>query len=236
MAKGQRQSPINLVSQASKQLSYPEFDISYSECNLKSVFNNGHSVTFSASNGDSELSGGPLSSKYKLEQFHFHWGSKSSHGSEHLLDGKSFAAELHLVHWNCEKYKSFADSLEHPDGLCVLGAFLEASDADNVNYVKLFNEIKRVPCKGNECDVAEKFDPIILLPEDLTKYFHYSGSLTTPPLKECVQWVVFKNSVRLSESQLQEFRNLHFGGKDSPCMCDNYRPPQELCSREVFSA
>lgn len=36
--------------------------------------------------------------------------------------------------------------------------------------------------------------------------------------------------------QMTEFRRLHFGGKGSPCMCDNYRPPQELRCREVCTS
>lgn len=104
----------------------------------------------------SELAGGPLSSKYRLEQFHMHWGDCDNEGSEHTVDGKSFAGEvgnpsgtrvttvaalslltivvlclvfsqLHLVHWNCEKYDSFSEAAAHPDGLAVLGVFIKVS-------------------------------------------------------------------------------------------------------------
>ena len=40
------------------------------------------------------LEGGPLSSKYQLAQFHFHWGTASTHGSEHTVDGQRFAEEV----------------------------------------------------------------------------------------------------------------------------------------------
>ena len=43
---------------------------------------------------DPELSGGPLASEYKFEQFHFHWGGKDSEGSEHRVDGKMYPAEV----------------------------------------------------------------------------------------------------------------------------------------------
>ena len=37
------------------------------------------------------LSGGPLKEdKYVLKQFHFHWGSNSSQGSEHYVNGQGF--------------------------------------------------------------------------------------------------------------------------------------------------
>ena len=40
------------------------------------------------------ISGGGLTGKYKAAQFHFHWGSDSSKGSEHKLDGKTYPLEV----------------------------------------------------------------------------------------------------------------------------------------------
>jgi len=37
------------------------------------------------------------------------------------------AYQLHLVHWNCEKYKKFEDAVPSPDGLCVLTVFIEVA-------------------------------------------------------------------------------------------------------------
>lgn len=62
-----------------------------------------------------ELSGGPLSAKYKLEQFHFHWGSCDDQGSEHTIDGQTFAGEVGdviRIHFNPQQiyifFKKFA--------------------------------------------------------------------------------------------------------------------------------
>lgn len=45
----------------------------------------------------SELTGGPLGTqKFRLEQFHLHWGSDDTKGSEHTIDGKMYAAEVRL--------------------------------------------------------------------------------------------------------------------------------------------
>ena len=43
-----------------------------------------------------ELSGGPLSCKYRLKQFHLHWGSTDARGSEHTIDGKEYSSEVRL--------------------------------------------------------------------------------------------------------------------------------------------
>ncbi len=103
------------------------------------------------------IRGGPLENMYRLKQFHFHWGCKGCSGSEHTVGGKTYASEvrgqnrdsyciifvypvfvaifgltsaslqLHLVHWNAIKYKSFGEAAAAPDGLAVLGIFLEVS-------------------------------------------------------------------------------------------------------------
>ena len=46
------------------------------------------------------LKGGPLPESYRLRQFHFHWGSTDDCGSEHLVDGATFSAEvMQLNEW-----------------------------------------------------------------------------------------------------------------------------------------
>lgn len=45
--------------------------------------------------------------------------------SRSVLD--SHFLQLHLVHWNAVKYKSFGQAAEAPDGLAVLGIFLDVS-------------------------------------------------------------------------------------------------------------
>ena len=36
----------------------------------------------------------------------------------------------------------------------------------------------------------------------LTDYYTYDGSLTTPPLAECVKWIVFKEPIEVSAAQV----------------------------------
>lgn len=75
-----------------------------------------------------ELTGGPLDTDvYRLQQWHCHWGAKDGQGSEHTVDGRSFSGELHMVHWNTSKYRSFGEAAGQYDGLAVLGVFLTVS-------------------------------------------------------------------------------------------------------------
>jgi carbonic anhydrase len=69
------------------------------------VENNGHSVKLSFTYADgkkAKFSGGPLNGTYIIDSMHWHWG-KSDRGSEHTLNKKQYAAEVHIVSHN-EKY------------------------------------------------------------------------------------------------------------------------------------
>ena len=70
------------------------------------------------------LSGGPLSHEYQLAQYHCHWGENDQIGSEHVVDGQAYGAEIHFVNWNT-KYGCFNEALKYGDGLAVLGVFLK---------------------------------------------------------------------------------------------------------------
>ena len=67
------------------------------------------------------LSGGPLSSPYKVLQLHFHWGSDNSQGSEHFYDGQAYPMEVHIVHYKAEYEGDLDKILGSVDGLAVTG-------------------------------------------------------------------------------------------------------------------
>uniref|UniRef100_A0ABI7XZ38 Carbonic anhydrase n=1 Tax=Felis catus TaxID=9685 RepID=A0ABI7XZ38_FELCA len=213
IANGERQSPIDIDTKAAihdpglKSL-FP----SYEQAVSRRIINNGHSfnVEFDDSQDKAVLKGGPLTGTYRLIQFHFHWGSSDGQGSEHTVDKKKYAAELHLVHWNT-KYGDFGKAVQQPDGLAVLGIFLKGKSADFAN-----------------------FDPRVLLPESLD-YWTYPGSLTTPPLLECVTWILLKEPISVSSEQMLKFRKLNFNKEGEPeeLMVDNWRPAQPLNNRKI---
>lgn len=68
--------------------------------------------------------GGPLDNEYEIEGLHFHWGDKNNRGAEHTLNDLRLPLEMHIVHRN-KKYRSLAEALQHPDGLCVLAFFYQ---------------------------------------------------------------------------------------------------------------
>lgn len=238
IANGERQSPIDLIDKTVKYdpalkpltVSYPSF------ANAK-LANNGHSVQFlpDPSDNSSELSGGPLDKKYTFAQYHFHWGKNDSEGSEHRVNGKMSPAELHLVHWNSESHPSFKDAVGSgdPNGLCVLGFFLEIG-AENASLKPITDLLPKVKKAGSSEPIPGKFDLKAVLPAALTDYYTYDGSLTTPPLAECVKWIVFKKPLPVSAAQMEALRALD-DSQGHP-MVGNYRPPCPLHSRTVTAS
>ncbi|KAB0393698.1 hypothetical protein E2I00_001341, partial [Balaenoptera physalus] len=131
IADGDQQSPIEIKTKEVKyDSSLRPLSIKYDTSSAKIISNSGHSfnVDFDDTEDKSVLRGGPLTGSYRLRQFHLHWGSTDDHGSEHVVDGVRYAAELHVVHWNSDKYPSFVEAAHEPDGLAVLGVFLQIGE------------------------------------------------------------------------------------------------------------
>lgn len=238
IAEGNRQSPINIVpAEADLDPSLPPLFLSYDLGSSLSISNNGHSVVveFDDSDDRTVMRGGPLDNAYRLKQFHFHWGGKGCQGSEHTVEGKTYASELHLVHWNAAKYQTFGEAAQAPDGLAVLGIFLETGD-DHRGLNQVTDALYMVKFKGSVADF-KGFSPRFLLPSSLN-FWTYLGSLTTPPLHESVIWIVLKEPIRVSEKQMGKFRTLVTCGEEEENrkrMENNFRPPQPLKGRKVRS-
>nr|ACJ64663.1 hypothetical protein A030-E11 [Acropora millepora] len=235
---GKRQSPIDLIdNEVKRDSSLEPLVVSYPPFSKGKFLNNGHSVQFvpDASNNLSELSGGPLAKKYKFEQFHFHWGDKDSEGSEHRVNGKMYSAELHFVHWDCETHASFPETVKanKRNGLCVLGFFLKVG-AENAALKPITDMLPKVKKAGSSEPLAIEFDMRSVMPKDLTDYYTYDGSLTTPPLLECVKWIVFKEPLEVSAAQMEAFRAVENGNGEP--LVGNYRPPCPVHSRTVAAS
>jgi carbonic anhydrase len=261
-ANGKHQSPIDILT--AKAIYEPKFagerplKIAYDAVNsCKEIKNNGHTFVVSpASTCKSLVSGGPAADDctYKLAQFHMHWGDSDNCGSEHLIDGRSYPAELHFVNWNTNEFKEAANAMIVNDhrGLLVLGVLLSLSVNDNPAIEKLIKQLKSIRLadqvapivltENNNDEQQQQLDINDLLPEDTKSYYHYLGSLTTPPCTEAVKWIVFKMPITISARQLNEFRTqLHTCTKANEC-CDrtrmtfNYRPVCQLNNRKLYKS
>ncbi|ELU09733.1 hypothetical protein CAPTEDRAFT_225679 [Capitella teleta] len=231
------QSPINLDSESTTKDSPGDFTWSgygnLPQDAINEIVNNGHTAKWNiASAVNATVTGSHLGSdEFRLLQFHLHWGSENTKGSEHTLDGKAAAAEIHLVHWNT-KYPAASDALTKPDGLAVFGIFIEVAIDSNAAYQQIVEKLKDIVNEGSETD-QRAFDVQSLMPSNKADFFFYPGSLTTPGCFESVKWTVFKNPVYISQAQLEEFRSLRHGEDNSSPIVDNFRPVQPLNDREL---
>ncbi|XP_068093685.1 carbonic anhydrase 13-like isoform X2 [Hyperolius riggenbachi] len=233
-----RQSPINItIRKAKYDSSLKPLCVQYDPTTSRRLVNVGHcfNLEFDDSSDRSVLSEGPLTSFYRLRQFHFHWGSSDRDGSEHVIDGKTYPAELHIVHWNSEKYGSFEEATKNCDGLAVVAVLLKIGDA-NPAIQSLIDHLDEIKTRSKECSLA-KFNATDLLPKDII-YWTYLGSLTTSPFLECVTWIVLQEAITVSSEQLQHFRELRCSSEaEKPeFVLENHRKLQPLEGRIIRSS
>lgn len=196
---GAEQSPIDIeVAAAIKDENAPNLEFAYGQTPVD-IVNNGHTIQFNVS-GDNILTIGDAA--YNLLQLHYHAAS------EHTLNGKHFPLEVHFVH-------------KGDKGLAVVGVFFKEGDSN----VLLDNYLVNFP-KKKGVHKAEKVIPLAaLIPENLD-YYHYDGSLTTPPCSEIVDWYVLQAPIEASKEQLEQMAAI---------LHDNYRPVQPLNGRKVIT-
>lgn len=194
---GKSQSPIDISAVTVKGI--PEIAISYQESPLD-IVDNGHTIQVNYSKGSSIAVG---DKQYELLQFHFH------NPSEHTIGGKRYPMVVHLVH-------------KSDDGkLGVIGVMMKEGKA-NPLIDKLWTMLPTG--KGLEKSVdTMKISAAALLPADRT-YFNYSGSLTTPPCSEGVNWMVMEDPIEVSAAQIEKYKSRYAG---------NSRPVQPLNQRQI---
>jgi carbonic anhydrase len=195
--KGKSQSPLNIKGPFEKV----RFSVvpDYKPGPLK-ILNNGHTIQVNVTPGSKIRIDGKA---FELLQFHFH------RPSEEHINGKPSAMVIHFVHKN--------DSGE----LAVLGVLLQEGN-ENPGIKTLWSYAP--PKEGAEVapdNVA--FNPNNLLPREMD-FFHYDGSLTTPPCTEKVKFYILKSQVNISKEQITQF----------PFKM-NSRPVQPLNERKIFS-
>ena len=126
------------------------------------------------------------------------------------MNGKQSAMEVHLVHKNDEAQ------------LAVMGVLMQPGKP----HALLQTLVEQFPTDVNQEKVVQN---VPVNPEDFfpreTQYYHYHGSLTTPPCSEGVAWFVMKTPIAVSAAQVSQF---------TAVMHQNARPVQPLHDRVVL--
>ncbi|MEO1773242.1 carbonic anhydrase [Enterococcus sp. 665A] len=136
--------------------------------------------------------------RFSLVQMHFHAES------EHTINHQHFPLEGHFL------YRA-------SNGQTAVVAVLYTLGNHNPAFEQVLHQFAQEKAEG-ECAVDA------LLPSDKS-YYHYLGSLTTPPLTENVEWYVLQQTMTVSEEQVAAFEKIH--GK-------NCRDLQSLNDRTIL--
>ncbi|CAH8590490.1 unnamed protein product [Schistosoma haematobium] len=178
------------------------------------------------------FSEGPLVYDYKLFGAIIKFGSRSSRGSDHQIDGIAFPAELQLYAFNYILYPNFSVALSKPNGLAVLSIFCQVGIQSSADLEAIFSIADHVQLKGQ----FKKLQGLLLegIIPSTVHYMTYQGSLPFPACYETVTWIILNQPVIITETQLKSLRQLRISSfRESGRMADNYRTIQKLNNRSV---
>ncbi len=197
-SEGKEQSPINVVS--TKDIDLAPLNINYPQ-GSKSVINNGHTVQVNIKGGDTLTINGEA---YELKQFHFHTPS------ENHVNGKSFPLEAHFVHAS-------------KDGKLAVIAVMFEEGTENPTLNKIVKSFPLEKNKEAKLEFNKDYLDVVMPPK--RDYYHFMGSLTTPPCSEQVNWFVLKQPQTASAEQIAAIHK-EIG-------MDNNRPVQATNGRSI---
>ncbi|KAK6172680.1 hypothetical protein SNE40_016291 [Patella caerulea] len=234
--KGRQQSPINI--EPSRLLYDPNLKhLKINFTDVKGVLiNTGRDISIeiqSTGYNHLNISLGPLSYTYRLEEIKFHFANKDQIGSEHRINGKSFPAEMHLLAFNSDLYQNGTSALKGVKGLAVIAVFIEIGKDINKAFHLISKELKRLRYRG-ERTMIHHLELEKLLPKT-EHYMTYEGSLTQPGCQETVTWIVFNKPIKIAKEQLSALRVLYDGRENNPDLAEeiNSRPVMPLNHRVV---
>ena len=200
-AEGQFQSPIDIPDSKVRKGDFPSMLFNYRPAPL-TVLDDGHTIVAKIAPGSGMTLDGV---HYDLTALEFH------KPSEIKVNGKAYEMQVDLVH-------------KTKDGkLVILAVPLDAGKESPAMKAVLAN---LPPVKGKEIAVpAVTINAVDFLPAN-KDYYGFTGSLTTPPCTENVEWIALKAPGSLSADQIARF------GKLYPM---NARPVQPFNGRDMQS-
>jgi len=156
---------------------------------------------------------------YTAKQLQFHFPS------EHTIDGENAAGELHIVHQRTDA--------EGNDGLAVLAILLQVATRGAQPELGFFDSLGlgrgSLPSDGEELELPSQLQLNLgaAFGAQLNQpYYHYRGSVTSPPCSETVHWYVLQQSAAVTQDMVDEVKSLF----PDPM---NNRPVQKLNGRKI---
>uniref|UniRef100_A0A3B4DWC1 Alpha-carbonic anhydrase domain-containing protein n=1 Tax=Pygocentrus nattereri TaxID=42514 RepID=A0A3B4DWC1_PYGNA len=168
------------------------------------------------------ISGDWLQHKYRLVEMRFHWGSKTTNGSEHTLNKRRFPMEMQFV-GVAPGFVDVEAASHHQAGLAMMGVFIDVTSRSCSPVIFYTFTVKTD-------FLTVFFTPAALfMPGRDSRFYRYQGGQTTPPCLQNVEWIVFEKPILISSDQL--FSNTASLKQLKPSLCVfSYKlHPYECC-------
>lgn len=201
---GQEQSPVDITPSRLMQVDWlSPLTFRYKPARQLRVVNDGQILHVGYERGSRLVH---MGQEYELTGIQFHAPS------EHTVNGRAADMEMQLMH-----------TLPGASHRRAVLSVLVVEGRENQALAKFWEQIPQKDT-SDPVVVNVEFNAQELVPQN-TRFYTYSGSLTTPPCTEGVQWIVIKEAVPASRAQIQKIKDI---------FKPNARPVQPMKDRYVM--
>lgn len=235
---GAKQSPVLLLPHKSIGISLPSLHFKHFSSPLANpiVYNTGRTVRIKSSMPKPIIKGGIMTEEYIFEHAEFRWGRDDHSGSEHIIDGLSYAVEAQLL-FRLRTPSSRVDCKICPPAYIGISTQFKTTRSRNQELASLVSSLSSVSYAMERAQISLPIRLGGFIPNDTENYYMYEGSRTTPPCLENVLWIVFRNPTHIGRDQVRLLRNLYAFSEESPCnkhLVANMRPLQEIGKTRIL--